>query len=157
MLHYSHPRARWEKPNERIPSLASRTDPALDQAYYPNTGLWTAFRFASQPCRADCRKCTAAPTVDRSESANPATSADQPWPFSPRVSFSLPQILETIDAYCSAGYLVALASEFFSFPLAMEVARQAENFSWNDCLDPKDGCRESVMGNRSGESCWSRG
>lgn len=55
----------------------------------------------------------------------------------------------TIDSHDSARYPTALASGVVSLLLAAEVARPFQDFPRNDRPDPKDGCRELLVGSRA--------
>ena len=135
-----------EQQNRQNPSLATRARQTLDKTRHFSPNHRHTFRSNPQPNRSGCRKCIVAPTTDRAESTDQTTTANQPWSFSLGVSIALYEVLETSSSYRSARYPFALASGTIWHVLAEEIARQAKDFCWNDCLDWKDGGRESVMG-----------
>ena len=110
MLFYPHLIIIREQHDGQNLSLATRAHQTLDKTGYFSLNHRITFRFDPQPNRSSCIKCVVAPTIDRSESTDQATPANQPRSYSPGNSFSLYGVLETSLTYCSTGYFVTLAS-----------------------------------------------
>ena len=127
MLFYSH--YFREQHDWQNPSLATRACQTLDKTGYINLDHRHPFRSNTQPYRSGCRKCVVAPAIDRVESTDQATSANQHRSYSPGVSIPLYKVLETSPSYRSARYLVVLAPGIVWHVLAAEIARETKDLT----------------------------
>jgi hypothetical protein len=118
-----------EQHDGQNPSLAIKAHQTLDKTRHSSLNHWHTFRYYTRPYRSGYRKCFVAPAIDRVESTDQSTSANQPRSYSLRVSMPLYKVLERSPSYRSARYLVALAPGIVWHVLTAEIAREAKDFT----------------------------